>query len=122
VRGRVLHRHDSDSPVTETYPVTAIDPSGSKHELAARPARSLMALLRQNRLPILATCGGCLSCATCHILVDPEWSDRLPPPSPEEQELLSQQPGYRPGRSRLACQIQFTPALAGLVVAIVAAT
>ncbi|MEP7281351.1 MAG: 2Fe-2S iron-sulfur cluster-binding protein, partial [Rubrivivax sp.] len=37
---------------------------------------------------IAADCGGCLSCATCHVIVDPAWADRLPAPSADELAML----------------------------------
>ena len=57
---------------------------------------------------------GCCSCATCHIFIDPEWIDRLPAPQGDEKELLVELQHYEPGRSRLSCQVDFTPALDGL--------
>lgn len=65
---------------------------------------------------IAADCGGTLSCATCHVIVEPGWVERLPPPAADEQALLEMtaQPA-EPG-SRLACQITLQPTLDGLVV------
>jgi 2Fe-2S ferredoxin len=65
---------------------------------------------------IAADCGGTLSCATCHVIVSPEWAARLPPPEADELAMLEMtaQPA-EPG-SRLACQITLQPALNGLVV------
>lgn len=65
---------------------------------------------------IAADCGGTLSCATCHVIVTPEWAARLPPPQADEVAMLEMtaQPA-EPG-SRLSCQITLQPALDGLVV------
>lgn len=65
--------------------------------------------------PLEGTCGGQLACATCHVVVAPADWPRLPPPSPEEEDMLDLVPDA--GRtSRLSCQIMLTPAVDGLTV------
>ena len=66
---------------------------------------------------LLALCGGCCSCATCHIFVDPAFADKLPPMSDDENDLLDSS-DHRKETSRLSCQLAFTPALDGLKVEI----
>ncbi|RYD58052.1 MAG: 2Fe-2S iron-sulfur cluster binding domain-containing protein, partial [Sphingomonadales bacterium] len=66
---------------------------------------------------LLALCGGCCSCATCHVHVDPEFAAKLPPLSEDEDDLLESSSG-RDERSRLSCQLPFTDALDGLRVTI----
>ena len=66
---------------------------------------------------LLALCGGCCSCATCHVHVDEEWLDRLPKMSADEDDLLDSS-SDRAGNSRLSCQIEFGEALDGLRVTI----
>jgi 2Fe-2S ferredoxin len=66
---------------------------------------------------LLALCGGCCSCATCHVHVDPAFLNRLPAMSADEDELLNSG-AYRTSTSRLSCQIVFTDDLDGLPVAI----
>ena len=66
---------------------------------------------------LLALCGGCLSCATCHVFVDESFIDRLPPVAEDEDELLNSS-DFRRGNSRLSCQIELTESLAGLSVTI----
>jgi 2Fe-2S ferredoxin len=67
---------------------------------------------------MLALCGGCCSCATCHVHVDPEFVDRLPPVSEDESALLEGS-SFHNSQSRLSCQIRMTDALDGLKVTIV---
>jgi 2Fe-2S ferredoxin len=62
-----------------------------------------------------ADCGGQLSCATCHVYVDPAWRDRLPPMSGDENDLLDFAIN-RDERSRLCCQIQCTIETNGIAV------
>lgn len=64
---------------------------------------------------ILGDCGGALSCATCHVHVDANWRDRLPPASADEVSMLEM--AIDPGPdSRLCCQIKVGPALDGLTL------
>jgi 2Fe-2S ferredoxin len=79
---------------------------------------SVMDALRDNNFDeILALCGGCCSCATCHVYVDPAFADKLAPMSEDESELLDGS-SHRTARSRLSCQVQFTAELDGLKVTI----
>jgi ferredoxin, 2Fe-2S len=66
---------------------------------------------------LLALCGGCCSCATCHVHVDEEWLAALPPMGPDEDDLLDSSDHRRPN-SRLSCQIEYGEALDGLRVRI----
>ena len=65
---------------------------------------------------IAADCGGCLQCATCHVIVDADWAARLPPPAPDELAMLEMTAAPRQPTSRLCCQITLTPSLDGLRV------
>ncbi len=66
---------------------------------------------------LLALCGGCCSCATCHVYVDDGFADALPPVSADEDDLLDSSSDRR-ATSRLSCQLPFTAALDGLRVTI----
>lgn len=63
-----------------------------------------------------ADCGGCLSCATCHVFIDDAWVDKLPPREDLEDDMLDCAAVDREDNSRLACQLTVTPELDGLVV------
>ena len=81
---------------------------------------SLMEVLRDNGIDeILALCGGCCSCATCHVHIDPDYADRLPPMSEDENDLLDSS-SDRDETSRLSCQIPFSAALDGIGVRVAA--
>ncbi len=67
---------------------------------------------------LLAMCGGCCSCATCHVSVDPAWFARLPPIGEDEEALLDSS-NNRTSTSRLSCQIEVKENLEGLSVRIV---
>lgn len=66
---------------------------------------------------LLALCGGCCSCATCHVIVAPEWAESVGCASGDESDLLESSSHRRP-TSRLSCQIILEPALDGLAVEI----
>ena len=98
--------------------IHAIDREGVRHTLSADPERSLMELLRDEGLGVEAVCGGCCSCATCHVHIDADWRERVGPPSETEGELLQISEYYDEQASRLSCQIQCDPDLEGLVVTV----
>ena len=94
-----------------------IDRDGQEHEVEAKTGLKVMETLRELDYGVAAICGGMCSCATCHVYVDPEWHARLPAPMSDERELLMELAHTR-DNSRLSCQIEFTPELAGLRVTI----
>jgi len=40
--------------------------------------QTLMQVLYDEDIGVEAICGGCISCATCHVLIEPEWMSKLP--------------------------------------------
>lgn len=89
---------------------------GEVRELQAEAGRTLMETLRESGVgEILALCGGCCSCATCHVYVDQSLKEHLPPMSADEDMLL-EGAEHREPTSRLSCQIRITDALDGLRV------
>jgi len=92
--------------------------SGETREVEAQSGLTVMEAIRDNGFDeLLALCGGCCSCATCHVHVDPEFADRMPALSRDEDDLLDSSDD-RDGTSRLSCQIPFTDELDGLRVRI----
>jgi 2Fe-2S ferredoxin len=91
---------------------------GIEKRVEAQPAYSVMEAIRKSGIDeLLALCGGCCSCATCHVYVDPQLAGQLPVMGPDEDDLLDSS-DYRTERSRLSCQIACTPLLNGLRVQI----
>lgn len=96
----VTGRDGTEKPVTVDNGVTAME------------------AIRDNGFDeLLALCGGCCSCATCHIHVDPDWKAKLPEMSEDEDDLLESS-DHRDEFSRLSCQIEMTDDLDGLKVVV----
>jgi 2Fe-2S ferredoxin len=93
---------------------------GEEREIAGEAGLSVMEVIRDAGIDeILALCGGCCSCATCHVHVDPEFAAKLPKMGPDEDDLLDST-SDRDANSRLSCQIPFSDALNGLRVTVAA--
>ena len=98
--------------------ITVIDQSGSEKAIQAPEGRTLMEVIRDSGFDeLLALCGGCCSCATCHVHVDPAFADKLPKMSEDENDLLDSS-DHRTEYSRLSCQIPVTAALDGARITI----
>ena len=100
--------------------LTVVTREGEEREIQGEVGLSVMEVIRDAGIDeLLALCGGCLSCATCHVLVDPAFADKLVPMSVDEDDLLDSSSERTP-MSRLSCQIPMTDALDGLRVTIAA--
>lgn len=95
--------------------IRVTDREGELHFLDAQLGQSVMEIIRDAGLPIEAQCGGCASCATCHVYVDEAWLARLAPQSETEVDMLDLTMGVK-DNSRLSCQIPFESGLDGLSV------
>ena len=98
--------------------ITIVTRDGTEHRVEGETGLSVMEVIRENGFDeLLALCGGCCSCATCHIHVDEQWIAALPPLSADEDDLLDSS-DHRGASSRLSCQLTFGPELDGLRVRI----
>lgn len=68
-------------------------------------------------MPLEGTCEGQMACSTCHVIVAPDWFDKLVPASADEEDMLDLATGVT-RTSRLACQIALGHELDGLTVKI----
>ena len=93
---------------------------GDERVLEGEVGVSVMEVIRDGDIDeLVALCGGCCSCATCHIHVDPAFLDKLPPMSLDENDLLDSS-SHRSATSRLSCQVTFKAELDGMRVKIAA--
>lgn len=96
--------------------VTFIDHTGAKHSVDVPQGESLMrAAVDNNIRGIDGDCGGQCACATCHVFVESPWAELLSARSATEESML-EFTAERRASSRLACQIQMSDALDGIVV------
>jgi|TARA_R110002126_G_scaffold13118_3_gene56847 2Fe-2S ferredoxin len=101
--------------------VTFIHPDGQEQVVDAAIGLSLMEVAIQGGIDqIEGACGGSLSCATCHLYVEPKEHERLLPEdglSEEEEDMLDLAFDLKK-TSRLCCQIIVDDKMEGLKVAL----
>ncbi len=96
--------------------VKFIEFNGTEHVVDANNGESIMLAATSNLVPgIDADCGGECSCATCHVIIEDEWQQKLEPASDSENSMLDLNPD-RTANSRLSCQIPMSDDLDGIVV------
>ena len=100
--------------------INIVNREGASKKVDAATGASLMEVIRDEGFDeLLALCGGCCSCATCHVHIDPPFADKLPQMSDDENDLLDSS-DHRDENSRLSCQIPLTAELDGMTVTIAA--
>ena len=96
--------------------ITFVQPDGTRQTVEAEPGITVMEAAKLNLIAgIEAECGGACACATCHVYVDPGWTERTGPASQMEEDMLDFAFDVR-DESRLSCQIKVTAELDGLIV------
>lgn len=86
-------------------------------EVGAEPGQRLLDVAWAAREPLEGACEGVMACSTCHVIVDAQDFEKLPPASEEEEDLLDLA-AHATRTSRLACQIILTEDLRTLTVRI----
>lgn len=96
--------------------ITYVSHDGVRRTIDLKEGLTVMEGAIHNSLPgIDAECGGACACATCHVLVDAQWTEKVGPPSEMERNMMQFASDVGP-TSRLSCQIRATKDLDGLVV------
>lgn len=90
-------------------------PDGSVLEVNEPAGLSILEIAHKYGVDIEGACEASLACSTCHVIVDPDWHDRLPPPTDDEEDMLDLAWGVTE-TSRLGCQVELTEQLDGLVL------
>ena len=93
------------------------DPDKGTVSAEAKAGDCLLEVAQAAGMPLEGTCEGQMACSTCHVVVDPEWFDRLPAASEEEEDMLDLAAQVQ-RTSRLSCQIVLDETLDGLAVTI----
>lgn len=102
--------------------VTVIAKDGSQRQIEAQEGWSLMEIARDAGVAeIEGVCGGSMACATCHMVIHPDWAARVEAAgnekTAEEEDMLDM--AYQVHEtSRLGCQIRMSGILDGLIFAV----
>lgn len=95
--------------------ITFVTTKGEKVATKGEPGQRLLEVGQNAGMPLEGTCEGQMACSTCHVIVAPEWFDKLLPAVEDEEDMLDLAAGVT-RTSRLSCQIELTDALDGLIV------
>ena len=96
--------------------ITYIEFDGTEYHVDVAVGNSVMEGALNNMIDgVVAECGGCCECCTCHCMIDPEWSKIVGDANDEENELLEMLDVREP-TSRLSCQVQVSAGMDGMVV------
>lgn len=98
--------------------LVVVSRDGTEKVIEGQTGLSVMEIIRDAGFDeLLALCGGCCSCATCHVHIDASSVATIAPMGEDENDLLDSS-SHRDDNSRLSCQIPFSDALDGLRVTI----
>ena len=97
--------------------VVFVTTQGERVTAEAADGARLLDVAQGCGMPLEGTCEGQMACSTCHVIVAPEWFDRLPAAVEDEEDMLDLAAQVT-RTSRLSCQIVLTPELDGLEVRI----
>lgn len=101
-----------------TVKLVVIDRDGNERVVSGEIGVSVMETLKEHGCDeLVALCGGCCSCATCHVYVDDSFTGVVPRMSADENELLEGS-GHRRENSRLSCQLKLAEAMNGMTVTV----
>ncbi|AQS91400.1 MULTISPECIES: ferredoxin family 2Fe-2S iron-sulfur cluster binding protein [Gluconobacter] len=95
--------------------MTFIERDGTRRDVDAPVGLSVLEIAHKHDIDLEGACEGSLACATCHVVVDPDWAAKLGTPTDDEEDMLDLAFGLEK-TSRLGCQIVMTDALDGLTV------
>jgi 2Fe-2S ferredoxin len=96
--------------------LTIVAFDGTRYDFDVANGSTVMENAVRNSVPgIEAECGGACACATCHVYVDDDWTERVGGPEPMEEDMLDFAVDVRP-TSRLSCQIKMSAGFDGLIV------
>ncbi|WP_353228872.1 2Fe-2S iron-sulfur cluster-binding protein [Novosphingobium sp.] len=97
--------------------VCFVTTDGRRCDVTGQPGTRLLELGQAHGMPLEGTCEGQMACSTCHVVIAPDWFDRLPAASDDEEDMLDLAAGVT-RTSRLSCQITLTDDLDGIEVRI----
>lgn len=101
--------------------MTYVEKDGTRKTVIGKVGDDVMRLAQRHSIPIEGACEASIACSTCHVYVQEDFYEKIPPPVEEEDDMLDQAPFLKPN-SRLGCQIKLTKELNGMVVQLPQAT
>jgi len=116
-----FHGHVHTPKPGEELHCTFITKEGDQHHFEVAAGDNLMDIAQAHGLDMEGACGGSCACSTCHVIVDPEYFDRMEEPSDDENDMLDLAFGLTE-TSRLACQVVMDKEIDGIRVALPAMT
>jgi 2Fe-2S ferredoxin len=96
--------------------INYVEFDGTEHSVEVAEGITLLQGAMDNLIDgMVAECGGCCVCCTCHCMIDHRWTEVTGTAGTQEAELLGYLDTKEP-TSRLACQVNVTAAMDGMVV------
>jgi drug/metabolite transporter (DMT)-like permease len=68
--------------------VCFITDKGERVSASAQPGQRLLEVGQAAGMPLEGTCEGQMACSTCHVIVSPDWFDKLPSAHADEEDML----------------------------------
>ncbi|KAI6206760.1 2Fe-2S ferredoxin-type domain-containing protein [Aphelenchoides besseyi] len=107
--------HQDPKSEEDVVNVTYIRRDGSAQKIRGKIGDNVMYLAHRYDIEIEGACEASLACCTCHVYVDDQFTDKIPEPTEDEEDMLDMAPLLKPN-SRLSCQIILNKKLEGLTV------
>ncbi|KAL6939267.1 mitochondrial matrix iron-sulfur protein [Hanseniaspora osmophila] len=112
-----FHGHLHEPKKGEELYCTFVLKDGTQKKFAVCEGDSLLDIAQGHNLEMEGACGGSCACSTCHVIVDPQYIDKLPEPSDDEDDMLDLAYGLTE-TSRLGCCIKMNKEIDGIRVAL----
>lgn len=97
--------------------VTYISYEGERSTVEVEEGLSLMEAARNNGVPgIDGDCGGVCACASCKVLVEAPFDQKVGPPASEDEVAMLEFRSDVPANARLACMLFAAPELDGITL------
>ncbi|EEB09212.1 type I ferredoxin Etp1/cytochrome oxidase cofactor Cox15 [Schizosaccharomyces japonicus yFS275] len=115
------YSHHGSSAKGDVVHITFVTPENKEITVAAHEGQSILEVAHSNDIDLEGACEGSVACSTCHVIVDPEFYDKLEPPEEDEEDMLDLAFGLEE-TSRLGCQVILNKDLDGIRVRLPAQT
>lgn len=114
-----IMKHDHIHPPKkgEELYITFVLKDGSQKKYPVCEGDSILDIAQGHNLDMEGACGGSCACSTCHVIVDPEYYDKLAEPTDDEDDMLDLAYGLTE-TSRLGCCIHMSKDIDNIRVAL----